>query len=216
MRKADVRGLLEAFDMEGVLVLARRQRRVLSLLLGLTYDPDEVIAWRAVEGLGLAAVVVAEGETEFVRGILRRLLWSLNDESGGIGWKSPQGLGAIVAGRLDLFSEFVPIIISLFEMEEELFRPGTLWAVGCIGAQVPNLVAQAVPWIVQLLADPDPQTRAHACRCAGQVGVQDALPILRDLADDKGKAIFYQQGGLHRVSVGDAARETIGRLASQR
>jgi len=213
MNKATIRNLLAIQDTEGLRELARHQRRVLSLLLSLTYDPDETIAWRAVEGLGLAAAAVADYDAEFVRGILRRLMWSLTDESGGIGWKSPQALGAVVAERLELFPEFVPIMISLFELEEATFRPGTLWAVGRIGAQDPALVERAIPWILQFLADPDPQTRAHACWCAGQVGLQEARPSLLHLAEDPAEVAFFEGGEWHQRTVGQMAREALDRLS---
>ncbi|MGC8838594.1 MAG: DVU0298 family protein [Anaerolineae bacterium] len=212
MDRASVQRLLEARDVEGLKGLARAHRRVLSLLLGLTYSPDETLAWRAVEGLGVAAAAVADRDPEFVRGILRRLLWSLNDESGGIGWKSPQALGAIVAARLDLFREFVPLILALFELEEEAFRPGTLWAVGHIASRDPALVQGAAPWVLACLEHPDPATRGYACWCAGRLGLASARPRLAALADDPAEVPFFAQGALQPRSVGALAREALTHL----
>ena len=216
MDRATVRRLLEAGDTEGLERLARVHRRTLSLLLGLTYSPDETVAWRAVEGLGVAAAAVAEEDPEFVRGILRRLLWSLNDESGGIGWKSPQALGAIVAARLDLFRDFVPLVLSLFELEEEAFRPGTLWAVGQVALRDAASVQGAAPWVLACLDHPDPATRGHACWCAGCLGLAEARPRLAALAEDPAEVAFFAQGALHRRTVGALAREALARLEEER
>lgn len=214
MNKAKVRALLVRGDWESLRELAAAERRVLSLLLSLTYDPDETIAWQAVEGLGVAGAVVADQDPEFVRGILRRLLWSLNDESGGIGWKSPQALGAMAAARLDRFPEFVPLIISLFEIEEAMFRPGILWALGRIAEQDPAAIQQACPWVLQLLRDPDPQTRGLAAWCAGRAALEAARPLLRPMTDDPAEVHLFERGHLHTRTVGTLAREALAALAA--
>lgn len=216
VNRTSVRRMLEAKDTEGLQRLARAHRRTLSLLLGLTYSPDEAVAWRAVEGLGVAAAAVAEEDPEFVRGILRRLLWSLSDESGGIGWKAPQALGAIVAARPDLFRGFVPLILSLFELEEETFRPGTLWAAGQIALRDASLVQGAAPWVLTCLDHPDPATRGHACWCAGCLALAEARPRLEALAEDPAEVPFFAHGALHRRTVGALAREALAHLERQR
>lgn len=212
MDRASVQRLLEAGDTEGLVRLVQTHRRVLSLLLGLTYSLDETVAWRAVEGLGMAAAAVADRDPQFVYGILRRLLWSLNDESGGIGWKSPQALGAIVAARPDLFREFIPLILTLFELEEDTFLPGTLWAVGRIASQDPALVQGAALSVLACLEHPDPTTRGHACWCAGRMGLASACPRLASLAGDPAEVPFFAQGILQERTVGALAREALAHL----
>lgn len=76
-------------DFSAVLELASRQRRTLSFLTALTYDRQALVAWRAIEALGLVAAQMAEEDPEYVRVHLRRMLWLLSDESGGVGWRAP-------------------------------------------------------------------------------------------------------------------------------
>ncbi len=75
------------------------QRRVLSYLTALTYDPDPTVAQQAVLALDMAAGAVSDIAPEFVRGHLRRLFWLLNDESGGIGWRAAEAIGEILRAR---------------------------------------------------------------------------------------------------------------------
>ena len=92
-----------------------------------------MIAWRAIEAFGAAGAQIADRDPEFVRGHLRRLLWLLSDESGGIGWRAPELLGEALYRRPGQFAEFMPILASLLDMEPEdaaRFRAGWLWAVG--------------------------------------------------------------------------------------
>jgi hypothetical protein len=100
---------------------AEIDKRVLSELIALTLDENDLIGWRAVKALGLASVVVAERDAEFVRGILRRLQWSLNDESGSIGWRAPQAMGAIIVASPGRFSEFASIVRSRSMWTKRIF-----------------------------------------------------------------------------------------------
>ena len=54
---------------------------------------EPILRWRAVSCMGDAVARLAATEMEEARIVMRRFLWSLNDESGGIGW------GARWAGR---------------------------------------------------------------------------------------------------------------------
>ena len=83
--KDRLRDWLANQDYEAIAGLAGRKRRVLSFLTALTYDHDPLISWRAVEAMGLAAGRISDEDPEYVRVHLRRLMWLLNDESGGIG-----------------------------------------------------------------------------------------------------------------------------------
>jgi hypothetical protein len=46
--------------------------------------------------MGEVMAHLADKDMESARVIMRRLMWSLNDESGGIGWGAPEAMGEIV------------------------------------------------------------------------------------------------------------------------
>jgi HEAT repeat protein len=210
--KEQLHYLLVNEDYEAIVELAGHKRRVLSFLTALTYDPDSLLSWRAVEAIGLAAGCIADDDPEFVRIHLRRLQWLLNDESGGIGWRAPEAMGEIIYNRPQQFAEFVPIVISLFDMEEEdviRFRPGILWAVGRLGQVMPEAVKPAIPWVVPCLDDLNPQTRGLAVWCLGQL---DAVGYLADqdaLLRDESPVDIYIDGQLAHKSVTQLVRETL-------
>ncbi len=114
-----IRGCLVHQNHSQILSLATHNKRILSYLTALTYDPQALIAWRAVSALGLAAGVIADRDPEYVRVHLRRLMWLLSDESGGIGWKAPEAMGEMIRSRPHLFNEFIPILIAVLDMEPE-------------------------------------------------------------------------------------------------
>ncbi len=130
--KARIRGMLEEGDSAALVALASRNRRVLSYLTALTYDPDPAIADRAVAAIGLTAGVISDSDPEFVRGHLRRLFWLFNDESGGIGWRAAEAIAEIIRARPERFAEFIPLLYGLLEMEPEdapRFRASVLRAI---------------------------------------------------------------------------------------
>jgi hypothetical protein len=214
-----LRSLLQAGDDPGLLGFARSQRRTLSYLTALTYDPDPDLAWAAIRAMGLVAAELADRDPEFVRGHLRRLVWLLNDESGGIGWRAPEALGAILAGRPDCFADFIPILVSLLDMEAEdaiRFRAGTLWAIGRLAQAAPGPASQALPWVLPALRDPDPQVRGLALWCLGQFPELPELPLeqIRIQAEDPQEVAIFTGDGWRFASLAELAQDVLTRVSS--
>ncbi|MFC1596428.1 DVU0298 family protein [Planctomycetota bacterium] len=211
--KKHLRELLDQGDLEQIAELAMRKKRALGILIPLTFDPDEQIAWRAVEAMGLAADRVAEDDPEFVRGHLRKLYWLLSEESGGVCWRAPEAMAEIVRRRPELFADYVPIVVSLIESmaEEDLdhFRPGALWAIGRLGPLAADHVQGVLPAVTAALDHREPQVRGMAVWCLGQVGREELLAGRPDLLADEGPVDLYQQRRLDRTSVGELVRRTF-------
>ena len=206
---SDLQHYLECADYLSISHLAANNKRVLSELIALTLDPDDLIGWRAVKALGLASAIVADTDAEFVRGILRRLMWMMNDESGSIGWRAPQAMGAIIAHRPHLFSEFIPIVVSMLDVPETHFYPGVLWAIGYIAEYDPELVQYAFPTVLNFLRDPSPQTRGMAAWCAGKMEKKKAIRALKTLFDDSATANIFFTDGIAEISVSQLARNAV-------
>ena len=51
---------------------------------------NETIRWHAITAMGQTVATLAAANMETARVVMRRLMWSLNDESGGIGWGAPR------------------------------------------------------------------------------------------------------------------------------
>jgi hypothetical protein len=58
---------------------------VINTLFSFLYNSDPAIKWNAATAMGAAVARLAHEDTESARVIIRRLMWNLNDESGGIG-----------------------------------------------------------------------------------------------------------------------------------
>jgi len=194
---------------EEILALTRQDKKVLTRLMAFLYDREERVCWRAVEAMGLVAAQVAERDLEFVRNVLRRLLWSLNDESGSIGWFAPQALGEIIHHQPEALADFIPVVTGLLELEEEVFRPGTLWALGRIGQPVQEKSPEVVPLVGQYLSASAPEIRGLAVWCLGQLQVAEAQSSLEELAKDDAPVRVFEGGELLTTTIGQLAQRVL-------
>jgi len=200
---------------EDLLRLARQDKKVLPHLLAFLYDREDVLCWRAVEALGQVAAVVARQDLEFVRNVMRRLLWSLNDESGSVGWFAPQALGAIIAPQPHALADFIPVVAGLLDLEETTFRPGTLWALGRIGLPVGTQCPALIPRLMPLLSTPEAETRGLAAWCMGPLQVSEAVPALREMVSDAAPLQWFANGELGTTTVGQLARAAGEKIAGR-
>lgn len=220
MKKAAA-AALEANDFETILTLARQSRKVLSVLVRLAYDKDTLVGRRAIAAIGPVASLFVRNNYEFLRETVRKLLWSLSDESGGIGWSAPEILGEIVRADPRRFNDVIPLLAELFSIEEKVFRPGVLYAFGRIAEIDAEAVLPFQEVVIKGLFDEDPLTRINALKLAGMLhdrltpeNRQAAGQAAKQLIQDRREAWIYKEGRFVGLDVGEAAEEIYGRLAS--
>ncbi|MBU4421299.1 MAG: hypothetical protein KKH84_09905, partial [Proteobacteria bacterium] len=99
--KKKILELLNNNDLEKsiVKILELPARQVVNPLFSFLYNADELLKWKAVIAMGAVVSDLADHNMESARIVMRRLLWNLNDESGGIGWGSPEAMGEIMKSQ---------------------------------------------------------------------------------------------------------------------
>jgi hypothetical protein len=138
---------------------------------------DEKIKWAAVKAMGAAVAGLADQDMEAARVMIRRLMWNLNDESGGIGWGSPEAMGEILARHHGLAREYAHILISYIRVDgnylgNEVLQAGVLWAIGRVGEVYPDLMRGAAPYLLRYLDSSDVTHRGLAKRALGLLAVE--------------------------------------------
>lgn len=189
-----------------------------ALLLGLS-APGEDQRWRAVGLVGLVSARLAASQgLEAVREVLRRLMWSLNEESGGIGWAAPQAMGEILHQVPALAGEYGKILCSYLTpgpnfLEHPPLLAGAAWALGRLAQADPGVVGQGggPDLLLPLLAAPQPVVRGCAAWALGVLAAPAATSTLARLAGDQATLRLPWQGALASISV-----ETIAAWAAQR
>lgn len=213
-----LRSLLVEGKLEDVAEMAKKKKRVLGGLVALTFDADELVGWRAIEAMGMAAEGMSASSPAYVKEHMRKLYWLITEESGACFWRAPESMAELGVRLPRLLEAFVPIAFHLLETleEEDLehFRPGALYAVGRLAGVLPNDVPPMLPLILKALDDPDPQARGMAVWVLGQVGRTDALKERGGLLEDEGPVRLYRNRVLDRMTVGLLTREVLEEAAA--
>jgi len=218
--KKGIQNALERNDLSLVAASVVKGRKVLSMLVRLSYEKETLVGWRAILAVGMAARELVKTEPEFLRDACRKLLWSLNDESGGIGWSAPELLGEIVSADTKRFADLIPLIAEAYDIEGGMFRAGVVYALTRIGAHAPEKAASFRRIIDDALAARDPLVRIRGLELAGSVSLAADRSSLwpkeyyaslkgriKEMTQDKGEAWIYGEDGFSSVQVGDRASD---------
>ncbi|MCX7011261.1 MAG: HEAT repeat domain-containing protein [Candidatus Sumerlaeota bacterium] len=124
---------------------------------------------RAIEAMGAVVARLADQDLEAARNVVRKLVWSLNEESGGCPWGAPEAIGEICARHPRLAEEFGSLLVNFIDpdaqyLEHPPLLQGAAWAIGRVAQVRPDRVAHALPHLTALLQSPDAGVRAAAAQ----------------------------------------------------
>ena len=211
--KKIVRDLLSAEDFQASLETLRSYtpRQSVNFLLSFFYDKEERVRWRAIAAFGCVVALLADINMESARVLMRRLMWNLNDESGGIGWGSPEAMGEATARHAGLAKEFASILRSYLRpdenfLEHEMLQRGMLWGIGRLAEVRPKLLPETDNYLVPFLTSGDPYHRGLSAWALGNLKSPLAVDALTELADDKNEILFFNDLSLATVTVGKLAK----------
>jgi hypothetical protein len=214
--KTRIGQLLGRDDFENALETIRLMpgRRAVNPLFSFLYSGEEKIRWRAVTAMGVVVGHLADTAMESARVVMRRFMWNLNDESGGIGWGSPEAMGEITAGHAGLADEFACILISYIDphgnyLEHELLQRGSLWGVGRLAHARPLLAKPAAPLLSAFFDAPDPFLRGTAMWAAGPISDAAMRPLLKARLSDAAPLRLYRQRQITLTTVAELAKAAL-------
>ncbi|HXW69669.1 MAG TPA: HEAT repeat domain-containing protein [Dissulfurispiraceae bacterium] len=209
--KNRIQELLELRAYGQVADMAGQDKGVIRQLISLSYDKQDVISWRAIEAIGVISLTFSKDRMDILRDTVRRLLWSMGEESGGIGWSAAEMLGEIVTGDPDAFDDIIPILWSF--KEEEMFRAGIVWAMERIAGIRPELVAFIIKDLPEMLEDRNPVVRGYTVRLIGllqdALNAEDSRQQISKLSGDNSPVPVYIDGELLTRTVGEIAGEVL-------
>ncbi len=206
---------LESNDLAEIASLAKKHKRVLSILVQSAYDKESLAAWRAIRAVGHVARELVEKDYEFLRETVRKLLWSLSNESGGIGWSAPEMLGEIVSADPVKFSDIIPLIANAYD-SEDVFKPGVLYALSRIAEASPEQVIPHQKLFLKALSDRNPLIKIYGLE--GIINMRKHLNFERTLSKiealtlDKDEVWVYGRDNFIPIEVGDMAQDVINKL----
>ncbi len=223
--KKEIFAILAGKDLAAILAALEQfpAKEVVNVLFSAICQADEVIRWHAVSGMGPTVRRMAEADMEEARIIMRRLLWSLNDESGGIGWGAPESMGEIMHEHEGLAREYVHMLISYTRpdgpeleqdgnfLEHETLQRGLLWGLERMCDRLRQLLLEkGLPAdIPPYLSSPDGTVRGLAVKLCGRLGVEGVDDSLTELSSDTSSFTWYHEGEFLRLSIAELARQAL-------
>ena len=204
----------EPFADELTAICSLPLRQTVSPLFSFLCSTHERIKWRAVTALGKVVSELAVSDLESARVVMRRFIWNLNDESGGIGWGCPESMAEVMAQNQTLADEYGCILVSYIQpegnyLEHEILQRGVLWAVGRFAHACPDYTRNIGRYLIPYMESDDPHLRGLAAWAAGPVGGTETIPRLKKLSDDTGRLMLYRDGEFEDHTVGEMAREAL-------
>ncbi len=192
-------------------------RKAVGPLFSYLCSLDELVKWRAVTAMGNVLSDLAAFDLESARVVMRRFIWNLNDESGGIGWGCPESMADAMARNEKLAAEYGSILISYIQphgnyLEHEGLQRGVLWGVGRLSHNRPQCLQPATGFLLPYLRSEDPYLRGLAVWAVSPILSVEAIDCLQQLTGDPAGLMLYRSGRLAHCSVGQLAREALARV----
>ena len=217
--KTKILSLFRQDDFDHSLTIIRRlpSRQVVNPLFSFLYHIDEQVRWRAIITMGDVVAGMVETDPESARVVVRRLMWNLNDESGGIGWGSPEAMGEILARSPFLASEFSHILVSYIRkdmnyLEHAGLQRGLLWGLARLAERQPALILDAVPYLLTFTQVTDPVMRGLAAKAIAAIGGDPWRDIHGRLHRDSARLNIWINGRMRETTVADLVSQP-GRIS---
>lgn len=150
---------------------------------------NQIIRWHAITAMGATLARLADQEMESARIVMRRFMWSLNDESGGIGWGAPESMAEAMLRHRQLAEEYCHILVAFmredgFYLEYPPLQHGLLWGLGRLAGGRAELLLQkrADFYLFPYLKEEDETVRGLAAYALATLKSENACEQLRDRA----------------------------------
>ncbi len=211
--KAELQTLLLNDDFEAMLAAVRSMppKKVVSPLFSFFCSGEPLLYWRSISAMGAVVSRMANDDPEAARVVMRRLMWQLNEESGGIGWGCPEAMGDIMACDDRMAREYACILISYINpcgslIDHPILQQGVLWGLGRLAHARSDRATAVLDFLSPFLSDANPVIRGLSAWVAGAFPDSAIKPLRIRLSDDNEQIPFYISGSLCSRTVGSLAR----------
>ncbi len=179
------------------------------------YDIDPRLRWPAIETVAkLMRRWWQLNQQEKVRRFIRALFWSINDESGGIGWSSAQTIAETIMLIPEIIDPYGSMMIAS-TMDEPPLVKGGLWGIGRLGKSIAESVEFFQERILATFQTDDPETLGLVSWAMGEAGFKPALPYLEKLSERKEPVQIYINGDFKEKPLGRWAEEAMQKISQQ-
>lgn len=162
------------------------------------------VKWHGVSCFGrVVPLICRQYGLERGRVVMRRFMWMLNDESGGIGWGIPESMGEVMACHEQLAREYHSILLSYMWdsggkdnfLEYAPLRRGAFWGSARLAQSRPDMVAcigDKIMWAIE--NEEDIYILAGAMIIAKLLGLELGGHIQQKLDSNEQISYYWNEG----------------------
>jgi len=219
LQRVELREIFETFE-------NYPEHQLLNPLFIALCHPIEKVRWNAIYTFGWLVPRIAEKDPEAARIVMRRFLWSMNDESGGIGWGVPEAMAEIMCHSRILRREYLHMLISYMREDgEELYQDGNylelpllqrglLWGIGRLCQDHLHEMRKRgiVADVESYLDSSDMHVVGLAIWCLGLLGEATASDKIRHFLQCQEQVTIFLNGEVHQAAVAELAGNTLKAL----
>lgn len=220
--KKQILPMLEKYDLSELDVRLAEfpPKETINVLFSAICREDPQIRWAAINAMGKTVARLAAESMEEARIIMRRFLWSLNDESGGIGWGAPEAMAEVMYQHSGLAREYIHMLASYTKddgdelhqdgnfLELPALQKGVLWGVARLAEKYPELLASTLePADMQFyLSAEDPEIRGLAALICSRLESWEQPEFLATLGNDTATFTIYEDGAMNQRRINECVK----------
>jgi hypothetical protein len=193
-------------------ILEGNLKKISTGLITFLYE-DDFLIFRAGEALGLVCSQIEKDDEEFVKIILRRLFWHLNDESGAYCRGAPVGIGEIGRTCTFSFEGFKNMLVSLLDNEEVELK-FVIYAIGRASQNIRDAYPDPVEKLLSFLSYGSAEIRGYTAWALGEFDA-DTVSELQKLKDDLSVVRFYD-GEFREKSIKEIVEGALNKIKVQK
>lgn len=192
---------LENFQENVISLIETYTSKMIVPLFSASYNPSKDIRWHAVSSFGYLARHLAPHNLSKTHDMVRRCIWMLTEESGGIPWNAPAIMGEIMANNRDIAGGYSSILFSYVDepdMGPENFldtlqlRVSAYWGIFRLSQTFPEFVRNNEKIILQRLErENDPDSLTLLCLTAANAGLNTAFANSEKISSDTKQVELY-------------------------
>ena len=173
------------------------------------YHKSDLVKFRSIAAMGALGSRMWQKNMEKARIVLRRIMWNLNDESGGIGWGSPEAMGEILGQSPELALEFKSILFSYLDpdgnfIEYEALQRGVLWGIGTYLESNPlDLNEKTKNLLSEYLHSFDPVKKGYAIRALINAKSFDCRLVPENIVTDNHQIDLFNGWNFYTIRILD-------------
>ncbi|MGI9568250.1 MAG: DVU0298 family protein, partial [Desulfobulbia bacterium] len=172
---------------------------------------------------GFVVPAIAVDDIEEARVIMRRFLWMLNDESGGIGWGVPEAMAEVMYHSHPLSWEYLHMLVSytlddgpaMFQdgnfLELDLLQEGVMWGL-CRVAPIykDELLNLGLGENIDVyFCSKNSCVKGLACRLAGLLNLKEHRLSIAAALQDLRPVRLYHEGQIVESTVAELAEAAV-------